>query len=208
MNDSRSLRQRRLTTVLGLALLAALVAGLIAVIAQQASAPASATIDAPGGAAATDGTVDEQDGKIEEADRISVFADTPAVSNLDADLLAAVRSAATAAEEDGIRLHVNSGWRSPAYQDELLADAVAKYGSAEEAARWVATPERSEHVSGKAIDLGPVAGQDWLSRHGAEFGLCQIYGNEPWHFELRPSAPANGCPLMYDDPTADPRTQR
>ena len=87
-------------------------------------------------------------------------------------------------------------------------DAVAEYGSEEEAARWVATPENSEHVSGDAIDLGPLTAQDWLAQHGDEFGLCQIYANERWHFELRPAAVANGCPLMYDDPTADPRTQR
>ncbi|MFT4156456.1 MAG: M15 family metallopeptidase [Microbacterium sp.] len=111
-------------------------------------------------------------------------------------------------EQDDVRLHVTSGWRSAAYQEELRADAVEQYGTAEAAARWVATPENSEHVSGDAIDLGPVAGQDWLSRHGAEYGLCQIYGNEPWHFELRPSAPVNGCPYMYEDPTADPRVQR
>jgi hypothetical protein len=204
MNNSRSHRQRRLTATIGVALLVAIVITAIILIGQQASSPASATVGAP----ISDGQVGEDDGKIDEADRISVFADTPAVSNLDPALLAAVREAATAAEQDGVRLHVNSGWRSAAYQDELLADAVEKYGSAEEASRWVATPERSEHVSGDAVDLGPVAGQDWLSRNGAGYGLCQIYGNEPWHFELRPSAPANGCPPMYDDPTADPRTQR
>ena len=26
------------------------------------------------------------------------------------------------------------------------------------------------------------------------YGLCQIYGNEPWHFELRPEAVEQGCP--------------
>jgi len=204
MNHSRSHRQRRLTATIGVALLAAIVITSVVLIGQQASSPASANVGEP----FRDGQIGEDDGLIDEADQVSVFADTPAVSNLDPKLLAAVRSAATAAEGDGVRLHVNSGWRSAAYQEQLLADAVEQYGSAEEAARWVATPERSEHVSGDAIDLGPVAGQDWLSRHGAEFGLCQIYRNEPWHFELRPSAPANGCPLMYDDPTADPRTQR
>lgn len=204
MNNSRSRRQRRLTATIGAAMLAAITVTSIVLIAQQASSPASAMVGSP----LADGRIGEDDGLIDEADQVSVFADTPAVSNLQPELLAAVRAAATAAEQDGVRLHVNSGWRSVAYQEALLADAVEKYGSAEEAARWVATPERSEHVSGDAVDLGPVAGQDWLSRHGAEFGLCQIYGNEPWHFELRPTAPANGCPLMYDDPTVDPRTQR
>ena len=48
----------------------------------------------------------------------------------------------------------------------------------------------------------------WLSEHGAEYGLCQIYGNEPWHYELRPEAIDHGCPPMYADPTEDPRTQQ
>ena len=45
-------------------------------------------------------------------------------------------------------------------------------------------------------------------RHGAEYGLCQIYGNEPWHFELRPDAIGHGCPATYADPTHDPRMQQ
>ncbi len=203
MNHSRTLRRRRLTAVIGVALLATIVVGAAIVISQQSSATAS--VPAP---TLTDGTLGVDDGLIKESDRISVFADTPAVSNLDPDLLAAVRDAATSAERDGVRIHVNSGWRSPRYQLALRADAVQKYGSEEEAARWVATPEKSEHVSGDAIDLGPVAAQDWLSRNGSAFGLCQIYENEPWHFELRPGAAANGCPLMYADPTADPRVDR
>ena len=69
------------------------------------------------------------------------------------------------------------------------------------------------HPSGQALRVGngPAGHRrlaDWLAQHGDEFGLCQIYANERWHFELRPAAVANGCPLMYDDPTADPRTQR
>ena len=48
----------------------------------------------------------------------------------------------------------------------------------------------------------------WLSEHGAAYGLCQIYGNEPWHYELRPEAVDHGCPPMYADPTHDPRMQR
>jgi D-alanyl-D-alanine carboxypeptidase len=45
------------------------------------------------------------------------------------------------------------------------------------------------------------------SEHGADYGLCQIYGNEPWHYELRPEATDHGCPPMYADPTQDPRMQ-
>jgi hypothetical protein len=78
----------------------------------------------------------------------------------------------------------------------------------EEAARWVATPETSAHVSGDAVDVGPADARAWLSEHGAGHGLCQVYGNEPWHFELRPEAVDRGCPPMYPDPTHDPRMRR
>jgi hypothetical protein len=140
-------------------------------------------------------------------DGTTVFDDVPAVVRLDPALLAAVRQAATAAAADGVDLVVNSGWRSAAYQERLLDEAVAKYGSREEASRWVATPETSAHVSGGAIDLGPSPATSWLARHGAAYGLCRTYRNEPWHFELRPGAAAHGCPAEYADPTEDPRMQ-
>ncbi len=103
---------------------------------------------------------------------------------------------------------MRSGWRSPEYQQQLLQEAISKYGSEEEAARWVATPETSPHVSGDAVDIGPLDATAWLSEHGAEYGLCQIYSNEPWHYELRPEAIDLGCPPMYADPTLDPRMQQ
>ncbi len=134
--------------------------------------------------------------------------DVPAVANLDPGLLEALRQAATDAADDGVELHVNSGWRSREYQDRLLREAVSEYGSEEEAARWVATADTSPHVSGDAIDIGHSDATAWLSEHGAEYGLCQIYRNEPWHYELRPDAVDRGCPRVYADPTHDPRMQR
>jgi len=131
----------------------------------------------------------------------------PGVARLDPGLLGALRRAATDAAHDGVRFVVDSGWRSRAYQEQLFREAVAKYGSETEAARWVATPGTSAHVSGDAVDMGSEAAA-WLSAHGAGYGLCQIYGNEPWHYELRPEAVAHGCPPMYADPTHDPRMQR
>ena len=139
----------------------------------------------------------------------TVFDDgVPGVAKLDPDLLRALRRAATDAAADGVVLVVNSGWRSPAYEERLRREAIAKFGSEAEAARWVATGTTSPHVSGDAVDLGPADAAPWLSAHGAAYGLCQIYGNEPWHYELRPEAVAHGCPAMYADPTEDPRMQR
>jgi zinc D-Ala-D-Ala carboxypeptidase len=153
------------------------------------------------------GALGEADGAVPNG--ATVFDDEfPAVANLDPALLGALRQAATDAAGDGVEFFVDSGWRSPEYQERLLQEAVAEYGSEEEAARWVATPETSAHVSGDAVDVGPFDATAWLSERGAEYGLCQIYGNEPWHYELRPEAINNGCPAMYADPTQDPRMQQ
>jgi zinc D-Ala-D-Ala carboxypeptidase len=149
----------------------------------------------------------EADGAV--PDGTTVFDDAiPGVARLDPALLGALRRAARDAAQDGVRFVVDSGWRSPAYQEQLLHEAVLKYGSVEEAARWVATPTTSAHVSGHAVDIGPSQAAAWLARHGAAYGLCQIYANEPWHYELRPDAGAQGCPAVYADPTHDPRMQQ
>jgi D-alanyl-D-alanine carboxypeptidase len=154
-----------------------------------------------------DGVVTEDDGVL--PDGVTVFADEyPGVANLDPDLLQALREAAADAAGDGVEFSVNSGWRSPAYQNQLLREAVTEYGSEAEAARWVATADTSAHVSGDAADIGPSDATAWLSEHGAEHGLCQIYSNESWHYERRPQAIDRGCPPMYADPTHDPRMQR
>ena len=142
-------------------------------------------------------------------DGTTVFDDDVAgVARLDASLLGALRRAATEAAGDGVELVVDSGWRSPEYQQRLLREAIQRYGSEAEAGRWVATPGRSAHVSGDAVDIGPAGAAAWLSEHGAAYGLCPIYANEPWHYELRPEAAGRGCPAMYADPTHDPRMQR
>ena len=156
---------------------------------------------------------DEHRGALGEAggavpDGTTVFEDgVPGVAKLDPALLGALRRAATDAAGDGVAFSVDSGWRSAEYQQQLLQAAISKYGSVAEATRWVATPNTSAHVSGDAVDLGrdPAA---WLSEHGAAYGLCQVYDNEPWHYELRPQAIDNGCPARYADPTHDPRMQR
>jgi hypothetical protein len=137
----------------------------------------------------------------------TVFDDhVPGVAKLDPVLLGALRQAASDAAAGGVQFLVDSGWRSPEYQEQLLREAISRYGSEAEAARWVAPPNKSAHVKGEAVDLGPAAAS-WLSGHGASYGLCRIYANEPWRYELRPDAIAHGCPPMYADPTQDPRTK-
>jgi D-alanyl-D-alanine carboxypeptidase len=203
-------RQVRRIRVAGLLVVTAATA---AVLGHQLPASSSSTAASPidvlrgghlGHRREHHGALGEADGAV--PDGTTVFDDEIAgVARLDPALLAALRRAATDAADDGARFVVGSGWRSAAYQEQLLREAVSEYGSEAEAARWVATPDASAHVSGDAVDIGPSAAATWLAAHGAAYGLCRVYGNEPWHYELRPEAVDHGCPSMYADPTHDPR---
>jgi hypothetical protein len=122
----------------------------------------------------------------------------PTIRNLDPELLAAVRAAARDARDDGVDVVITSGWRSRAHQQRLFAEAVSRYGSEQEALRYVSTPDTSAHVTGDAVDIGPTDADDWLSRHGADYGLCQVFANEIWHFELA-TTPGGTCPDMLPD---------
>jgi zinc D-Ala-D-Ala carboxypeptidase len=214
----RRIRIRRIRVAGLLVVFAAIAAALGSQLLASSSSTASAssTATSPIGVPRNEprafpsvrrGALGEADGAVPEG--TTVFDDgVPGVANLDPALLAALRRAATEAAGYGVQFYVDSGWRSPEYQERLLQQAVLKYGSEEEAARWVATPDTSAHVSGDAVDIGPRDAATWLSDHGAQYGLCQIYGNEPWHYELRPDAIAHGCPSAYADPTRDPRMQQ
>ncbi|MFD7657339.1 M15 family metallopeptidase [Actinosynnema sp. NPDC059797] len=155
---------------------------------------------APPGAAGAHGSPGRaaEDGSIAGDGRISPYADHVAIRRMDPGLLAAVREAAEDARAAGIEVGVTSGWRSAEYQQRLLDEAVARYGSVEEARRFVTTPEESAHVSGKAVDIGPTDAADWVGRHGAAYGLCQVYANEMWHFELL-TTPGGRCPEQRGD---------
>src|SRR5215218_9325622 len=153
------------------AILAALVVGatLTGLLGYQALAVSSSSATSP--------TLGQADGVV--PDGVTVFdEEVPAVANLDPELLGVLRQAATDAAGDGVELYVDSGWRSRQYQERLLREVISKYGSEEEATRWVVSPTRSAHVSGDAVDVGPFDATAWLSAHGAAYGLCQIYGNE------------------------------
>ena len=110
--------------------------------------------------------------------------DNPIVGNLDPGLLKAIQDATKKAESDRIAIRINSGWRSKGFQQRLFDDAVRMYNSVDIAKQFVASPEVSEHVGGKAVDIAPVEADKWLIANGSAFGLCQIYANEIWHFEL------------------------
>jgi hypothetical protein len=90
-------------------------------------------------------------------------------------------------------LQVMSGYRSPQRQAALWKDALAKYGSAAEARKWVAPPGKSGHNAGHAADLAyngvrldkaPKRVREWVHENAAKFGLAFPLGNEAWHVEL------------------------
>ncbi len=172
------------------------------VAALSCAAPASAepgtgsqgTTSANGSA-----TDDIAEGGLPDGQRLSPFdLSAPAVNRLDPALLDAVQRAADASAADGIALGLSSGWRSPKFQQRLFDDAVVQYGSAVIASQFVASPQVSKHVTGRAVDVGPTGADDWLIRNGAAFGLCQIYANEIWHFELA-SDYGGECPPARPD---------
>ncbi|PSM42269.1 peptidase M15 [Streptomyces dioscori] len=201
-------RFRPLLLVVGAVVLAGVVAGVAAIaLALGPQLPTSWLSSRPSSESSARSSLSSADGVVPEG--VTVFDDTyEAVARLDPELLDALRDAATAAAADGVEFYVNSGWRSPRYQNRLLREAVAAHGSEEEAARWVATAATSPHVSGDAVDIGHSDAAKWLSEHGVDHGLCQIYRNEPWHFELRTQAIGHRCPDLYADPTEDPRMQQ
>ncbi len=109
-----------------------------------------------------------------------------------------------AAARAGVRLVVNSGYRSDAEQAVLFRRNPDP--------KWVAPPGRSRHREATELDIAGTPGAwDWLSRYATLFGFVQRYSWEPWHFGYRP-----GCGTALDDvvesgqhrlstPTASPR---
>ncbi|MFF1634547.1 M15 family metallopeptidase [Leifsonia sp. NPDC058248] len=183
-------------------ILASLAAGIL-ITALAGCTP----LDAQGSAAASvphvsdAGRLGPQDGYIPTGGSVALTDDVPAVTRLDGRLRDALGRAAAAAAERHVAFTIADGWRSTRYQQYLFDQAVAQYGSAQEASRWVKPADQSKHVHGAAVDIATADAMDWLVRFGAEYGLCQIYANESWHFEL--AADASGtCPALLTDGSA------
>lgn len=80
---------------------------------------------------------------------------------------------------------IYSGYRSIERQQELWTEALKKYGSVEEARKWVAPPGNSQHNMGNAADLrfGNDAAKQWFHDNADKFGLSFPLANESWHIE-------------------------
>ncbi len=102
-----------------------------------------------------------------------------------------------AASKSGHTLIMTSGFRRLIDQKYLYKQAIAKYGSAYEAAKSVLPPKFSMHPWGLAVDInrnkGLKSAAKWVELNGWKWGLCRRYDNEFWHFEPL-VGPGKKCP--------------
>lgn len=117
---------------------------------------------------------------------------------LDPALALAYTLAQQQAQAAGVPMWITSGYRSPAEQQRMWEEGLRTYGGPEEARRWVLPPDESTHVTGRAIDVGPREGAQWLEANGHRWGLCRVFDNEWWHFELV-TVPGAPCPPRVPD---------
>ncbi|MFG6445877.1 M15 family metallopeptidase [Microbacterium sp. P07] len=189
-----STSRRRVVFVAVGAAIAALLAALVTAMVSGAFAAAVAPL-----ARSVPFSPSAEDGLIAAGEMVTLADDdVPAIARLNPALREAMQDAETDAAVEALSFQITSGWRSPEYQEWLLQEAVDLYGSEEVARQFVATPERSTHVTGDGIDIGPIDAQFWLIEHGSRFGICQTYANERWHFELA-TVPGGVCPEMRAD---------
>ncbi|WNG43908.1 D-alanyl-D-alanine carboxypeptidase [Archangium minus] len=121
----------------------------------------------------------------------------PGGESLRRDAAAAFLRMSTAARAEGIRLWVNSGYRTRR-QQRLLYERY-RMGLGPQAAR----PGRSNHQRGLAVDI--VVGDEdtptyqWLAANACLHGFRRTVPSEPWHWEYRPRstrAPAPGTDCL------------
>jgi hypothetical protein len=109
------------------------------------------------------------------------------VESITLDTLPAYEALVAAAAGTGVRIAINSGFRTFREQEELFTlhqqdpvhNAVA------------ARPGFSKHQNGVALDIavGGFDGDpiyDWLKVNGPRHGFIRTVSGEPWHWEFRP----------------------
>ncbi len=191
----------RMKTVVGIGL--TLLLGACSTSAAGSEFPASPVAQLTNGPARDDGAfsigpaaADTIGGYLPDGQTLTPFdVQNPVIGWLDPPLLTAIQNAARSATSDGVDVKITSGWRTKGFQQRLFDDAVRTYGSEDIARQYVASPDTSRHVVGGAVDVGPADADNWLIRNGSRFGLCQIYANEIWHFELATDQ-EGGCPPL------------
>ncbi len=104
----------------------------------------------------------------------------------------------TKAEEDGILIQVESGYRSAGYQSKIFKRMLAEGRDFDDIIRYVAPPGYSNHVLGTAVDFSPsnwrfadTEQYQWLQENGNSFGFEELYSRynkmkmpwEAWHWQ-------------------------
>ena len=126
--------------------------------------------------------------------------------------LALLEAMAAAAVGDGIRLRVNSGYRSAATQAGLIEKRLDRGRRFEEILWGVAPPGYSEHMLGTTVDFALGAGEKreathaWLRTHAWRWGFVESYlkdptgrfPHEPWHWRCWEASP------LREEPHARP----
>ena len=102
------------------------------------------------------------------------------------------------AEDDGLLIQVESGYRSAAYQKKIFKRMLAAGRTFNDIVRYVAPPGYSNHMLGTAVDFSPsnwrFAETDhyqWLQKNAGNFGFEEIYSEnnkmkipwEAWHWQ-------------------------
>ncbi len=115
----------------------------------------------------------------------------------------AFQSMASAAQSEGIKLHVIWAFRDPELQKVQFEEAKRQHGP-RHGIQWLAPPGYSEHQTGWVLDLGDWQDPDaddnplfvrtrafrWLTQHASQYGFelsfppenWQGVSYEPWHW--------------------------
>lgn len=129
--------------------------------------------------------------------------DSKAASGLNTSFSDALSRMIADAKSAGHDISITSGYRSLARQQQLWDDALAKYGSADLARKWVAPPGNSQHNYGLAADLGygSSAARSWAQNNADNYGLNFPLSNENWHIE--PVGARSGAYSAAIDPSRE-----
>ena len=92
-----------------------------------------------------------------------------------------------AANADGVRLSLSSGFRTMAEQKHLYGCYTS--GSCNNG-NLAARPGFSNHQSGLAVD---VSTSTWLARNASRFGFVRTVSQESWHYEYHGKDPGGPC---------------
>jgi D-alanyl-D-alanine carboxypeptidase len=130
------------------------------------------------------------------------------MQRLTPDTARAWREMKSAAVESGVELLLVSGFRSVAYQVELIRKKLASGHDIASILKVNAAPGFSEHHTGQAVDIATPGSRplteefdtspafDWLRANASRYGFQMPYGRlnpfgivyEPWHWSRLPLA--------------------